>query len=253
MPWHRALTGAPAASPHHVIVYTHSCTQVVEEAVNPLHAFRIPPEDRSKNPGEVTAATRWLLDHVPVLAGFTPRLLRNIASAVASRSFGAGDVIRPEGGDTNFYIVVKGRVLIGAYASSEWDGRRHASLAYPAQPSLDASTSVLSDPSITVLAEPFALSQGATFGVLGIISVRHGQHSCVARCAPPALAQPARTAFAGCDTIHFVVCRSVLRSRGFSMSLRLRWSRRRCWSCRRRIAPLCSSQPTFSSNNWRPT
>ncbi len=159
---------------HDEWVFLVCLAQVVEEAINPLHAFRIPPEERGKNTAELVSATRWLLDHVPILAGFTHRLLRSIAGAVRSATYAAGDVIRPEGGDSNFYIVIKGRVLVGGYPSTEWEARRSGALAHPPQPSLDSSTAVLTDQSATVLAEPFVLAQGGTFGSMGIITVRFG-------------------------------------------------------------------------------
>jgi hypothetical protein len=135
-----------------------------------MHAFHIPPSERSEFTAEVTAASRWLSENVPILSGFDHHFLRSLALAVECRKFAPGAVVRPEGGDGHFWVVLKGRVLVGARAGDA----PPPVTGYPTHPSLDSCASMLADAARVTLDEPYVLQQGGSFGTLGIVAVSDG-------------------------------------------------------------------------------
>ncbi len=152
--------------------------QAVEKATNPVHIFENSPELRSM-PAELNSATRWLRDHVAMLSDMPQGKLERIASALVCKSFAAGEVVRPEGGDTNFYIVLKGRVLVGAVVPPK-DAHR---LRFRSKPSIESSAVAMSEWACRTVKEPYTLATGECIGAMGTITVRSSRCCCYRGCA----------------------------------------------------------------------
>jgi hypothetical protein len=151
--------------------------QNVERAVNPVLLLEQPPEERSR-PGEVAIASRWLRENVEVLSAFSQSKLEEVTKCLRCTRYAAGDAIRPEGGDGRFFVILSGKVCLGAEHGEVQRWLNTGRVGVPGGGSFRSSVRELSPLEIAALDEvprilkhPFLLCRTECFGTMQIIQV----------------------------------------------------------------------------------